>query len=308
MLKTPFGIYDGNSWELLCQRIFKMKYHDDGYQSIPASPGDFGLEGFTHTGYAFQCYCPNANYSSKELYEKQRDKITEDLNKLKKYQSDLIKRLGSIKLKKWVFVTPMFGNNLLEHACNKEKIVKSWSLPFLTEDFSILIQDGDSYYKEINEVQTLSDKPLFFGENEFDLLSSINACEEPEHNILRKTERRLAFKKNDNDYETKVKELYEDTLGNFLENDHYLKKIEETAPDLYYILTSIIEECAKSVAEKSTTWEGTPAKLTDDVKKELESRIRLTKSLNALGEHNIMKISRCITAYWLARCELDYNE
>ena len=104
MFNSRFGPFDGSSWEALCQKIFKRKYHEDDYQPIPASPGDFGLEGFTlKTGWGFQCYCPDKHYERSELYEKQRDKITADLGKLKTYQTELLARTGCTQLTHWDF-------------------------------------------------------------------------------------------------------------------------------------------------------------------------------------------------------------
>jgi hypothetical protein len=55
MIQTKYGTFDGNSWEELCQRVFKLKYGDDNYQEMPASPGDYGIEGvILNTGVAFQ--------------------------------------------------------------------------------------------------------------------------------------------------------------------------------------------------------------------------------------------------------------
>ena len=43
MFNTSYGPFDGPSWERLCQLVFKKKFAADGYQHIPASPGDYGL-------------------------------------------------------------------------------------------------------------------------------------------------------------------------------------------------------------------------------------------------------------------------
>jgi hypothetical protein len=47
MFTTKFGTFNGSTWEALCQQVFKKKYQAEDYQPMPASPGDFGLEGFT---------------------------------------------------------------------------------------------------------------------------------------------------------------------------------------------------------------------------------------------------------------------
>jgi hypothetical protein len=58
MYKTDLGPFDGNSWEMLCQMCFKQKYGGDGYQEMLASPGDFGIEGYTATGKYFSATAP----------------------------------------------------------------------------------------------------------------------------------------------------------------------------------------------------------------------------------------------------------
>lgn len=54
MFNTKFGPFNGSTWESLCQQVFKRKYQAECYQQMPASPGDYGIEGYTSdTGWAF---------------------------------------------------------------------------------------------------------------------------------------------------------------------------------------------------------------------------------------------------------------
>lgn len=91
MIKCKFGDFDGDSWEAFCQQCLILKFKNEGYQELYASNGDLGIEGFTRTGIVFQCYCPDDDYDPQTLYEKQRNKITQDLNKL--IESDRVKKL-----------------------------------------------------------------------------------------------------------------------------------------------------------------------------------------------------------------------
>lgn len=162
MIQTKYGTFDGDSWEYLCQLVFKLKYKDRQYQEMVASPGDFGIEGFTKLdGIAFQCYCPDNHYTQQELYIKQRDKITIDLGKLKKYESEIQRRLGGTTLKEWVFVTPTITDNeLLRHAQSKQEDVVSWGLSIIDPNFKVLLQDADFFAKEINELQSSQSKKI----------------------------------------------------------------------------------------------------------------------------------------------------
>lgn len=307
MFKTNLGAFNGKSWEELCQLVFKAKYGCDGYQPIPASPGDFGLEGFTMaTGQAFQCYCPDKHYDSKALYEAQRDKITVDLGKLKKNQSELQKRLGTTIIKSWLFVTPVIDENkLLAHAKLKEQEVKSWKLPFVDPDFSIHLRDADFYLKEISEVRTLTGVPLNFDTTVADLPAVALSNMEYEANLLRKSERRVGASPSDK-REASVKVLYESTLQSFLSSDAYLKRIEEAAPTVHARILRIVNEFGIEVAEKGATWTGTPQQLNDEVKEGLADRIIADLS-TSLDSHTAHQISRHLVARWLAICQLDFN-
>lgn len=308
MFRSRFGPFNGSSWEGLCQQIFKRKYHDENYQPMPASPGDFGIEGFTlKTGWAFQCYCPDKHYERGELYSKQRDKITEDLGKLKTYQAELKKRLGETKLSCWIFVTPEFDkNNLIAHARSKESLVRSWGLPFIADDFCVLIYDGDNYIVEINEIRSAVGQALVFDEAAPELAELNGTQEEYEKNVRRKSELRLSEKQDSANYHIHVQALHQRTLEQFLSADGYFRKVESSAPVIYVRLVRLINEFENYVVETSATWSGSPEALTEKVRSELERRV-----VSDLGpefdETSASKVARLMVARWLAICELDYD-
>lgn len=308
MYTCKFGTFHGRAWEDLCQQVFKKKYHADGYQQIPASPGDFGLEGFTlSTGWAFQCYCPEKNYSSDDLYEKQRDKITADLKKLRTYKTELERRLNGTSLSRWNFVTPIIdANKLLSHARDKEAEVRSWGLPFISDDFSILLQDGDTYVVEINEIRSSAGDILVFDESTPSLVKERYPVEEYEANIRRKSEVRLAHKSASIAYANKVARLQEITLKDFLEADSFFRAIHDDAPAIYVRLARLIGEYEQLVVEKSLTWSGSAEELTVQVRENLEQKIK-SDLPECFGEANASKVARHMTARWIAICELDYE-
>jgi len=305
---TSVGAFNGKSWEALCQLVFKKKYGADGYQHIPASPGDFGLEGYTvKTGYGFQCYCPEKHYTRPELYEAQRNKITRDLGKLKTYRADLIKILGLTKLEHWVFVTPEIDQNaLLAHAKAKELEVRKWNLPFLTPGFCILLHDAGHYEIEINEIRSAAGEALNLGNVPVNLPLLSELPEVYERNVRRKCERRLDPKKTSAHYASLVSKLYEQTLESFLEADALFRGIEATAPTLYFKLVRLINEYEKYVIETTATWTETADALTVKVRDGLAERV--AKDLApGFDETNANMVARHMVARWLAICELDYD-
>ena len=308
MFNTSLGAFDGDSWDALCQQVFKKKFANEGYQPIPTSPGDFGLEGFTLlTGIGFQCYCPDRHYTQQELYDKQRDKITEDLGKLRKNEVELARRLGTTKLGHWYFVTPEINKNeLLAHARAKEAEVRGWNLSILSSDFHVHLHDADHYLVEINEIHSAAGVALDFCTSHSALPALTEQQEVYEDNVLRKTRARLKAKQTSPKYEFLVNQINQQTLENFLEADAGFRRIQEAAPTLYFKLVRLINEFEKFVVESSGTWDGTADELTTMVRDRLTQRI--VKDLSPLfDETNASQVSRHMVARWLAICELDYD-
>jgi hypothetical protein len=308
MLQTKFGPFNGKTWENLCQLIFKRKYEHIGYQPMPASPGDFGLEGFTlRSGLGFQCYCPDKHYVSTELYEKQRDKITEDVGKLRKYAPQILERIGSVKIRDWHFVTPEFERNaLLAHARTKEKEVQQWNLSILEPDFIIHLRDADFYLTEINEIRSLNGEALNFDTSIPALTALDGLQEEYEGNLLRKTKLRLVHKANTVDITTRISSLYGRTLTAFLEHGGLFRRIEKDAPSVYFNLLRLIGEYENTVLELGATWTGTSEDLVMKVRDGLTQQI--TRQLRPhIDETTAAQIARHMVARWLAVCELDFS-
>lgn len=307
MFQTDYGPFDGNSWERLCQLVFKRKFTDVGYTHIPATPGDYGLEGFTKTtGCGFQCYCPDKVYPPKELYEKQRDKITTDLKKLQTNEAELTKVLGTTKLRRWHLVTPTIAHNdLIKHAQAKEAEVRGWNLPILAPDFQVLVHDADHYATEIQAMKLAVGQAFDFGGLPAVLPALNDSSETYEKNVMRKTRARLAKAPADK-LEDRVARLYTKTLREFLDHGPHLKRINDTAPTVHSRLARLINGYEADISETCDTWVGAPQELTEKIRAGLTERI--VKDLApAIDETGAAQIARLIVARWIAVCEIDYD-
>lgn len=308
MFSTKFGPFNGSTWEGLCQQVFKRKYQAECYQQMQASPGDYGIEGYTSdTGWAFQCYCPEKHYERSELYEKQRDKVTADLRKLKDYESELQARLGSTRISRWVFVTPEVDRNaLLAHAKTKESEVRGWNLSILAADFTVLLHDGDHYLVEINEVRAAAGEALVFDDAAPALAALTGEQEQYEENVHRKSVHRLADRAQWPDFQARVQQLSQRTIEQFLEADGYFRRIASASPMTHVRLVRLINEYEQYVIETSATWSGTAEELTTQVRDGL-ARLVSDELAPEFDKANALKVARFMTARWLAVCELDYG-
>ena len=121
------GYMSGNAWEDLCVQCYRIRYQKDNYTAIPATQGgDAGIEGFTFKGIVHQCYCPERDYSDNELYAHQRDKLTADIEKLKK-NANKLKALGVPPVVEWHFNIPEYKDTrILTHAESKrQEVIKA---------------------------------------------------------------------------------------------------------------------------------------------------------------------------------------
>lgn len=151
------GYMTGNAWEDLCVRCYRIRYQKDNYTAIPATQGgDAGIEGFTYKGVVHQCYCPERDYSDNELYEHQRNKLTADIEKLKK-NADRLKALGVPPVVEWHFNIPEYKDTrILAHAESKRQEVikakkdKPSDYTHIADDFQIVIKTAEDFAPEIS--------------------------------------------------------------------------------------------------------------------------------------------------------------
>lgn len=138
--------WSGEDWQEYVCRLLRLKYEHDFVVIPDKDKGDMGLEGYTLTGLGFQCYAAQEPLRVAERYEKQRNKITRDVEKLRENKAKIESVLKSIQLRRWILIVPLFDSKeIVTHASNKSAEVKSWGLPFIAPDFHILIQSDDDY-------------------------------------------------------------------------------------------------------------------------------------------------------------------
>jgi hypothetical protein len=136
-------------WEDYCKRLFAAR-HGEQYQSVPANVrGDWGIEGYTADGVLYQCYAPQDAHSSKELYERQRNKITTDIGKLQTNLNDIAMLVAPSTLTTWVLVVPTVEDKkILTHAATKAEGVRNLGLPAIAQDFKIRVLTDNDFEAE----------------------------------------------------------------------------------------------------------------------------------------------------------------
>jgi len=295
--------WQGLDFQKYCMMLLQKRYSvvsPHNLQIVPdAHQGDLGLEAFTHDGHAYQCYAAQEPLSVKDCYEKQRNKLTRDLNKLKKKSVDITALLGNVTLEKYVFMVHRHDSkSLITHANEKAAEVVSWGLPFISNGFSIVIETLDSYAAEQHTIHAVPSPlieavPLVDGER--DAWTAENA-----------TLLDTAIKKLDRITSSAGTRdsVVDALLTQYLEGDNSLERLKSTSPDAYQaVLRSKSHKETLLVLEhppSAIDTQATLSKIADELAEDLREVANLDKAM-------AQKLAWAAAADWLMRCPLDFG-
>ncbi|MEO7991592.1 MAG: hypothetical protein ABI663_18715 [Chryseolinea sp.] len=309
MFKTAYGVFNGNSWEDFCQQCFKKKHDADGYQEMPATfKGDLGIEGYTRTGILFQCYCPDMEYDPSKLYDAQRDKITKDLNKITLNQKELKAYLGTIKVCKWIFVTPGYSNKeLVRHCREKAEEFRNMKLEILADDFDVLVHDIEFFSAEIPIVLNFRQEKLDIEAPQKKSPEEIADWKSKEislvDNAIKKHGQRIPDKATN--FDDRVNKLTQKSVSDFLNGDAMIRKWAEKYQDQYEKFQKVVDQFEKRIEEKCAVANGDNNQLYDEIEAELRVKIKL--SFEFLDEAMIDRLTYRVMADWILRCPISFE-
>jgi hypothetical protein len=309
MLKTKYGDFDGNTWEEFCQACLKSKYEKEGYQELPAWQGDMGIEGFTRTGLVFQCYCPDEEYTPSVLYEKQRDKITTDLNKIKSREKELKAYLGNIKIEKWYFLTPIIKNKeLIKHCTTKADEYRKEKLEILSDNFDVLVYDADLFLEQIPLIfQNLNSRKLEIQNEEIIEDNDIVEWKEQSINLVDNAIRKnnLRLPSDARNKESKVNKFTNNTIENFLDGNSIIQKWAEAYQSDYEKFQRIVGVFEKEVEERCMTNTQDNDILYNEIRSDL--KVKLNQNFSYLADLTIDRLANRVMADWILRCPIDFE-
>lgn len=299
-MKTSLGQMDGNTWEEYCHKLLGLRYTD--YQKVPARfGGDLGIDGFTFSGFTFQCYSPDDDPYGKDLYRNQRKKITGDIGKLIK-NVDKISALGPGVIKGWHFLTPNYNSrDLITHCRSQESRVKGLNLSAIYKNFRILLQTEDTFLRErqqylgadIHKIQPSGQEPpprkldeLLYSDNE----------------IVSNIKRKIAKLSLSHTRQTSLtKELVSGYIVGRAELDTLNRKFPSTFQSI--ILLKSAKQSQLSIRSLSNV--DNTGSVLNQVLDEYEAKLSSTLS-SSISDALITRLSTEAIADWLGRCPLDF--
>jgi hypothetical protein len=300
---TPWGT---NEWDEHVQRLLKRRYKDGSYQQIPADThGDCGLEGFSSDGTAYQCYSAQNWANAKQLYDKQRGKITDDIGKFLANEKELTELFGSLKIKRWKLVVPCWMNKeLIKHAKTKEKFVRLAKPTHTTEDFEILIVTGDDFAVEKQELATA-------GIYVFDATPAI-IPDQSLNEWLQKSSNLVLVSNLNNKVSIicaakprRFTERFRARVAkNFISGSVVLNRLEKELPETYKRVLELKQQKEDDLDTETVTHSSVPADFFDETLKSFEAQLISTPGLTSRAA---VALANEAVADWLLRCPLDFE-
>lgn len=304
----------GDMWEELCVRCYRLRYQANHYTPIPATNGgDAGIEGYTKNGIVHQCYCPEREYTDDDLYEHQRDKLTTDIDKLKKNASRL-KELGVPPVIEWHFNIPEYKDSrIIKHAIKKQNEIleaknnNPSEYKHIANNFQIIIKTAEDFLPEISRIlrTNLSDKKLNLAIKPLSNLDWTKCGSEKVSNIRRKM-KAILHSDDTNDSLNKLVEIYVGYYINGLENMNDLRvNFPEIYDELYRLEQSYKNEVAiKTLMSIDKTMNH---ELFNTILNEFDVKLRQDFSPK-FDEAAIMELKNDLIASWLADCSMEFGE
>lgn len=296
--------WEGEEWEKHIQSLLKRHYGPGNYQSVEAKHcGDFGIEGYSTDGCAYQCYATQEPCTTNQRYEAQRNKVTTDIGKFIRNKPELVKLFGGTIIHRWILIVPVYESaKLVQHASAKEEEVLKAQLPYVSDNFKVIIHTDSCFAKEINELTTpgvldVDSQNLEVGaEIRQDWLGSNDRLV----NSLDIKSKKISKLCSDN----KIEEFKLSMIDHYLRGQNLLYIFENTYPDIYAKLST----CKRTYEHHLQTMSlvnNNPANqyLSEALK---EYSCELQKSVPTLPPATIKTLSWEAISDWLMRCPLDF--
>lgn len=285
---------------MLLQKRYSI-HHPHTLQMVPdKNQGDLGMEAFSHTGNAYQCYAAEEPLSVQVRLEKQQSKLTRDLGKLQKKSLEVGAMLGTVVLDKYVFLVPTHDSRqLITHAQKKAADVIAWDLPFISAQFAIVVETLDDYVIEQSQIHALPEPMLEIGPVD---LAFSSAWAGENISLVERVDRKLGvIVKSRKQRDAMTQAL----VDQYLSAGNALEHLKTTSPDAYQAV--LRTKAAKEnllVLEYPTSPDSSRADLAavaGDLARELKSANPL------LSETAASHFAWSTVADWLMRCPLDFG-
>lgn len=140
--------WNGDEWEGHVLHLLQAEHGAHNVQKVPAKHlGDCGIDFIClHKQLVYQCYAVQEPVDVAVRADKQKSKISTDIRKFSDLNGGAAAILKNQKIKRWILAVPLHDSKaVVEHAAKKAAEVRAKKLPYVDNDFQIIIQDRETF-------------------------------------------------------------------------------------------------------------------------------------------------------------------
>lgn len=293
----------GVEWQDWANRILSTHYGPMEYQQIPDSDsGDAGIEGFTRTeGHAYQAYGCQEPIGTRERYEKQRDKMTEDVGKFINNHSTLRGFFGAVKITRWALFVPYFNSKeIVSHAAKKTDEVRAAGLSYVASSFHVCVcqqsdfaaVDQQLINSKLRRIQIKADQPTP------KQIAQWEECNQGPLKTLREKLLRLPTLRDDAERD----KFHSKILDWYLSGQEILDSLR-AYPETYAKLKSAKSHRESFLIAGMVSGSASHSRLTQSIN---ELRAAFEEEVGELHKFSAESLAYEAVADWLLRCPLDF--
>jgi hypothetical protein len=293
---------DPKTWENYCKDILRRFYGPSDMKDIPdAYAGDFGIECYSFSGHAFQCYIPEEILDKGKITKALKVKIMKDIRKLTVTNIGKFEKLfAGMSINRWILMTPNnFDSEMALYCSAKSVKVRKLGLGYISDDFQIVVQTEDDYKSEVRSLQKeeyqlsldykqicTNDAQSWLGENQ---------------EFLKHLDRKVPKVTNSENVESTKNFL----VQKFLEYQNLLDFLMGEFPDIHREIIGIVDNRRSYLESRFLT---DADKLPGEViKSEIKSlREDVKGSVETIKNSDLELIEWGVVSDWLIRCPLDF--
>lgn len=294
------SLWGGKEWQEYILQLLRLRYAFELVEIPDTVKGDCGIEAYSRDGCCYQCYAAEGSPSARERYEKNRDKLTRDVNKFTTRGKELSQLFGTTKIHRWVFLVPVHNNKeLVKHAEKKAAEVRTSQLAHAHTDFAIQINTDSLFEVERNTLHSkglrqLRLPPAPLGDTAAATYASSHSSQ------IAKLEKKLAKLAGLDESKAQLKSML---LDYYLQGENALSALREY-PDVY----EQVEACR---ANRTNFIRARGLISTRDPNARLSTTIEdfqneLCKAAPGLDAATAELLAWATTAGWLLDCPLDF--
>jgi hypothetical protein len=233
-------IWDPNEWEQHVYGLLQDRHGPLNVHKVPARhKGDHGLDYYSlEDQVAYQCYAVQEPCEVAARADKQKAKITTDLNKFCTKKAELSGMFGSVQMARWVLVVPLHDSSQLNaHSTAKTAEVKSFELAYVAPNFQVMVQDLESFDVLSRAARTSARRAI-------SILTSPTSLQEIEdwssasETLVSTLKVKLAKRVGTDAH--KLDESVDLAVRWFLDRENALEALRSTAPQIHEALMGVI--------------------------------------------------------------------